>query len=153
MEPEMKKFAALALVAATLTAPLHGQPAPSQPAPAAAPAPLGPNTFIAFAGQVVTNLDQGRAGLVWDRSAPGFKASTPKDRFVADVARKREQTGKIVSRQWASVTRSTTTANGRQQPLVIVTFIATTDKRATYNEIIQFTASTENAWQLANYTY
>lgn len=151
----MKKFAAVALATLALSTSLNAQPAP-QPSRAAQPAQQafpGPNLFIAFAGQVVTNLDQGRAGVVWDRSAAGFKASTPKDRFAADVTRKREQTGRIVSRQWAGVTRSTVSANGRQQPLVVVTFVATTDKRATYNEIVQFTLEPDNNWHLANYTY
>ncbi|MGE3690799.1 MAG: DUF4019 domain-containing protein [Novosphingobium sp.] len=150
----MKKFATLALAAVVLASPLAAQQQPARSAQQTQPAAFpGPNMFLAFAGQVVTNLDQGRAALVWDRAAASFKASTAKDRFVADVSRKREQTGKIVSRQWANVARSTISANGRQQPLIVVTFTATTDKRATYNEIVQFTPGPDNAWQLANYTY
>ena len=147
----MKKFAALALATAALTSTLHAQPAPQgQPAQQQA---LGPNAFINFAVQAVTNLDQGRAGLVYDRSSAGFKASTTKERFVADITRKREQVGPIVNRQWSSVSRSTITANGRQQPLVVVTLTATTDKRQTYNEIVQFTLEPDNGWHIANYTF
>ena len=45
---------------------------------AAAPQSLGPDAFIAFAAQAVSNLDQGRAALVYDRSSAGFKASIAK---------------------------------------------------------------------------
>jgi hypothetical protein len=148
----MKKFAALALASVVLASTLQAQSSQPQGQQVRQQA-LGPNAFVIFAVQAVNNLDQGRAGLVYDRSSAGFKASTTRDRFVADVARKREQIGKIVNRQWSSVSRSTISANGRQQPLVVVTLVATSDKRQAYNEIVQFTLEPDNTWHLANYTF
>lgn len=163
----MKKFAALAFASAIMASNLQAQPAaapqpqgqqpqgqqPARQGQPAQPQALGPNAFVVFAVQAANNLDQGRAGIVYDRSAAGFKASTTKDRFVADIARKREQVGKIVGRQWSSVTRSVVNANGRQQPLIVVTLITTNDKRQTFNEIVQFTLEPDNGWHLANYTF
>lgn len=150
----MKKFAALALTSAVLASNAQAQPAPQgQQAQQVNQRELAPNAFVAFALQAAGNLDQGRAALVYDRSAAGFKASTSKDRFVADVTRKREQVGRIVNRQWSGVTRSAINANGRQQPLVIVTLITTNDKRQTFNEIVQFTLEPDNGWHIANYTF
>ena len=145
-------LAALALASAALASNLQAQPA-QQAQQAAAPQSLGPDAFIAFAAQAVSNLDQGRAALVYDRSSAGFKASIAKDRFVGDIARKRDQVGKIVTRQWIGVSRSSINANGRQQPLVIVTLVATNAARQSFNETVQFTLEPDNGWHIANYTF
>ena len=135
----MKYLAALALVA--LSAPAI--------TPAFAQAVAGPETFTAFAAQVAANVDQGRAGLVWDRASEALKSNTPKDRFVSQIVRKQQQNGATVSRVWQSVVRSTVTG-GRGQ-LVTVTFVVNTNRNTSYNEVVQFTAERDNLWRTSAY--
>ncbi len=118
-------------------------------APAFAQAVAGPETFVAFASQVATNVDQGRAGLVWDRSSQAMKSATPKDRFVSQVVRKQQQNGAVVARAWQSIVRSGG-AGGRGQ-MVTVTFIVTTNKNTNFNEVIQFTFEQGNVWRTSAY--
>jgi hypothetical protein len=135
----MKYLAALALAA--LSAPAI--------TPAFAQAVGGPETFTAFAAQVATNVDQGRAALVWDRASEALKTSTPKDRFVSQIVRKQQQNGATVSRVWQSVVRSSVTG-GRGQ-LITVTFVVNTNKNTSYNEVVQFTAERDNLWRTSAY--
>lgn len=145
----MKYLAVIAL--AVISAPAYAQaPAPAPaPAPAQAPAVAGPETFVAFATQVATNVDQGRAGLVWDRASQALKSATPKDRFVSQIVRKQQQNGATVSRVWQSVVRSTM-ADGRGQ-LVTVTFVVNTNKNTSFNEVIQFMTEQNNLWRTSAY--
>lgn len=118
-------------------------------APASAQAVAGPETFVSFATQVATNVDQGRAGLVWDRSSQALKTATPKDRFVSQIVRKQQQNGAVVARAWQSIVRSGGTG-GRGQ-MVTVTFIVTTSKNTNFNEVIQFTVERDNLWRTSAY--
>ena len=117
--------------------------------PAIAQVAGGPENFVAFATQVATNIDQGRAALVWDRASQSLKSNTPKDRFVEQVTRKQRQNGATVTRNWQSVVRSGVTG-GRGQ-LVTVTFTVTTDRNTSYSEVIQFIAEQENVWRTSTY--
>ncbi len=131
----MKYLAALALAAIS--------------APAFAQVASGPETFVAFATQVATNVDQGKAALVWDRASQSMKSNTSKDRFVDQVARKQRQNGTTVTRNWQSIVRSGVTG-GRGQ-LVTVTFTVTTNRNTSYSEVIQFIAEQENVWRTSTY--
>lgn len=131
----MKYLAAIALAAVST--------------PVLAQAVAGPDSFVTFASQVASNVDQGRAGLVWDRASPELKSSTPKDRFVSQIVRKQQQNGTAVSRVWQSVVRSS--GNGGQQQMVTVTFSVTTNKNTTYSEVIQFIAAQGNLWRTSAY--
>jgi hypothetical protein len=145
----MKKLALLPLLIAA--APLQAQQGTAPQAGAGTP-----NMFLQFSSQVVINLDQGRAATVWDRSSASFKGSVTKERFVADISRKRQQTGAIIARSWVSVSRTSVSSGGRNavpQPMIVVTFEDTTEKHETHNEIVQFTLESDNLWHLANYTY
>ena len=135
----MKYLAALALAA--LSAPAI--------TPAFAQAVAGPETFTAFASQVAINVDQGRAGLVWDRASDALKSNTPKDRFVSQIVRKQQQNGATVSRVWQSVVRSSVTG-GRGQ-LVTVTFVVNTNRNTSFTEVVQFTAERDNLWRTSAY--
>lgn len=135
----MKYLAALAIAA--LSAPAI--------TPAFAQVAAGPETFTAFAAQVAANVDQGRAGLVWDRASEALKSNTPKDRFVSQIVRKQQQNGATVSRVWQSVVRSSVTG-GRGQ-LVTVTFVVNTNRNTSYNEVVQFTAERDNLWRTSAY--
>ncbi|MEP6868840.1 MAG: DUF4019 domain-containing protein [Novosphingobium sp.] len=137
----MKYWPALALVG--LAAPLSAQNAPD------------PNQFYNFAAQVVGNVDQGRAAVVWDRSAAEMKSQVPKDRFVAQIAANKASRGGVVARSWQSVVRSvvrSATAPTGQVPVVIVTFTSTTNKNVSYNEVVTFALGKDNLWHTFNYS-
>jgi len=126
-----------------LAAPLSAQNAPD------------PNQFYNFAVQVVGNIDQNRAALVWDRSSPEMKAQLPKDRFVAQIAANKASRGAVVGRTWQSVARSvvrSTTAPTGQVPVVIVTFTSTTNKNVSFNEVVTFSYGKDNLWHTFNYS-
>lgn len=116
--------------------------------PAFAQAVAGPETFVAFATQVATNVDQGRAALVWDRSSQAMKSATPKDRFVSQVTRKQQSNGTPVARVWQSVVRSAVSNGNRPGgQMVTVTFQVTTNKNTSYNEVVQFIMEQDNLWR------
>ncbi|MEP7222607.1 MAG: DUF4019 domain-containing protein [Novosphingobium sp.] len=108
-----------------------------------------------FAAQVVNNVDQGRAALVWDRSAAEMKAQIPKARFIEQIAANKASRGPVVSRAWQSVVRSTirsATAPTGQVPVAIVTFTSTTNKSVSYNEVVTFSYGKDNLWHTFNYS-
>ena len=120
--------------------------------PAFAQAVSTPDTFVAFASQVANNIDRNQAGVVWDRASPTLKSSQPKDRFLARILDKQQKNGATVSREWQSVIRTVgNTGADAQRPMVTVTFIVTTNKRLSYNEVIQFVLGQNNLWQTASY--
>jgi Protein of unknown function (DUF4019) len=136
----MKFLPAVAFAAIATTA--HAQAVPN------------PATFIAFATQVTNNIDQQRAGLVWDRASDMLKGRIPKDRFVAQILDRQQRNGATVSREWQSIIRTTVTISDQplvQRPMVTVTFLVTTNKRISYNEVIQFTIGQDNLWHTASY--
>lgn len=138
----MKKFAAALVL--LLAVPARGQQA--QPDPA---------QFLAFGLQVTNNLEQGRAGVVWDRASAAFKASIPKDRFIAQATQNHQMRGTVVSRVWQSITRRNVRVSERpvvERPLIIVTFASTTNKNVTFYETVQFSLEADNLWHTANYT-
>ncbi len=137
----MKYWAVFAV--AGFAAPLSAQTAPD------------PNQFYNFAAQVVSNVDQGRAAMVWDRSAAQMKAQVPKDRFVAQIAANKASRGAVVARSWQSVVRSvvrSADAPTGQVPVVIVTFTSTTNKNVSYNEVVTFSFGKDNLWHTFNYS-
>ena len=123
--------------------------------PALAQAVPNPDTFVAFATQVASNIDRQQAALVWDRSSPMLKGNIPKDRFLARVLDKQQRNGTTVSREWQSVVRSQVAAtndqNGPQTPMVTVTFVVTTNRRLSFNEVIQFVLGQDKLWHTAAY--
>jgi len=142
VELNMKYWPAIALFAAVTT-------------PAAAQTMPDPNQFLVFASQVAINVDQGRAALVWDRSAPALKAQIQKDRFVAQLAASKASRGAVVARAWQSVVRSVVRAVDvptGQVPVVIVTFTSTTNKNISYNEVVTFSFGKDNLWHTYNYS-
>lgn len=144
----MKYLAALALAVVSTPVLAQGQ------APAQAPAVAGPETFIAFATQVATNVDQGRAAIVWDRASQALKSSTPKDRFISQIQRKQQSNGTPVARAWQSVVRSAVNSSGRagnQGQMVTVTFLVTTSRNTSYSEVIQFIVEPDNLWRTSAY--
>ncbi len=120
--------------------------------PAFAQAAPNPDTFFAFASQVATNIDRNQAGVVWDRASPTLKSSQPKDRFIARILDKQQKNGATVSRDWQSVIRTFGNSGAEaQRPMVTVTFVVTTNKRLSYNEVIQFVLGQDNLWHTAAY--
>ena len=120
--------------------------------PAFAQAAANPDTFVAFANQVATNIDRQQAGVVWDRASPTLKSSQPKDRFIARILEKQQRNGATVAREWQSIVRTfATTGAEAQLPMVTVTFVVTTNKRLSYNEVIQFVFGQDNLWHTAAY--
>ena len=120
--------------------------------PALAQAVPNPDTFLAFATQVASNIDRNQAGLVWDRASPTLKSSQPKDRFLARILDKQQKNGTTVSREWQSVVRTFGNSGAdAQRPMVTVTFVVTTNKRLSYNEVVQFVFGQDNLWHTASY--
>ena len=123
-------------------------------APAFAQAVAGPETFVTFATQVAGNVDSGRAALVWDRASQALKTSTPRDRFVSQIARKQQSNGTPVARAWQSIVRSALNPTGRsgnQGQMVTVTFLVTTNRNTSYSEVIQFVIEPDNLWRTSAY--
>lgn len=120
--------------------------------PALAQSVPTPDTFYAFANQVATNIDRNQAGIVWDRASPTLKSSQPKDRFLARILDKQQRNGATVSREWQSIVRTFGNSGAdAQRPMVTVTFVVTTNKRLSYNEVIQFVFGQDNLWHTASY--
>ena len=120
--------------------------------PALGQAVPNPDTFTTFASQVANNIDRNQAGLVWDRASPTLKSSQPKDRFLARILDKQQKNGATVSREWQSIVRTFGNSGAdAQRPLVTVTFLVTTNKRISYNEVIQFVLGQDNLWHTASY--
>ena len=66
-----------------------------------------------------------------------------------------QKNGTPVSRQWYSIARSAVPDSEQpnvQRPMVTVTFITTTNKGTSYNEIIQFVLGADNLWHTAGYS-
>jgi len=134
------KFFLPTIAIAVLASPALGQAVPN------------PETFMAFASQVANNIDRNQAGLVWERSSPTLKSSQPKDRFLARILDKQKKNGTTVSREWQSVVRTFGDSGAdAQRPMVTVTFLVTTNKRISYNEVIQFVLGQDNLWHTASY--
>ena len=120
--------------------------------PAFAQAVPAPDTFVAFASQVANNIDRNQASLVWDRASPTLKNSQPKDGFLARILDKQQKNGATVAREWQSIVRTIGNSGAdAQRPMVTVTFVVTTNKRLSYNEVIQFVLGQDNLWHTASY--
>lgn len=120
--------------------------------PAFAQAVPTPDTFFAFASQVASNIDRNQASVVWDRASPTLKSTQPKDRFLARILDKQQKNGTTVSREWQSIVRTPgSSGTDAQRPMVTVTFVVTTNKRISYNEVIQFVFGQDNLWHTAAY--
>lgn len=120
--------------------------------PAIAQVNATPDSFVTFANQVATNIDRNQAGLVWDRASPTFKSGQPKDRFLARILDKQQKNGATVSREWQSVVRTFGNSGAdAQRPMVTITFVVTTNKRLSYNEVIQFVLGQDNLWRTASF--
>ncbi|RDD80094.1 DUF4019 domain-containing protein [Dyella tabacisoli] len=145
-------FAAHAQQAAKATAPPQATntPTPEQQAQLAKQ-----NQQMAQAAtQVAQQIDQNKAGDIWDGASTIAKTVATRDAFIKQTAADRKTLGTVKTRTVVAVTRSQ--SNGQKIPagVYINVVFATEFSNATQpvRELISFHLDGDNTWRLAGYT-
>lgn len=104
--------------------------------------------------QVLKQIDDGRAGDVWEAAAPFVKAKFPKAELAATLQQSRQTVGSVTARTWASVNRvrygqdTTTTPAGLYANVDYSTRLA--DGRTVF-ELVSFRQEADGSWRLTGY--
>lgn len=158
------KFLLPALLLSTAFA-AHAQ----QASKAATPAPQAANTLTPeqqaqltkqnqqmaqAATAVAQEIDQNKAGDIWDGASTVAKTVATRDTFIKQAATDRKTLGTVKSRTVAAVTR--TQSNGQKIPAgeYINVVFSTEFSKATQpvRELVSFHLDGDNTWRLAGYT-
>jgi hypothetical protein len=123
-------------------------------APTAAQTIPEPGQILGAAVQTVQALDQNQAGQIWDGASPVMKNSVSKDRFIALVAQRQAQNGRIQGREWQSVNRLHVTTAKPNVPVgeyLSITFTGINKNRSISHESVSFTLDADKVWRLVGY--
>lgn len=106
--------------------------------------------------QVAQQVDQGKTGSVWDGASSVAKQAVQRDAFVKQVDADRKQVGKLVSRKFATITRSASQGGAKATPAgyyVNVSFATQfANQKQPIRELISFHLDTDKVWRVAGYT-
>lgn len=145
-----KLLAALLLMAAPTIA---AQPSSAQ-AQAQMQSHLEPSQFVNAAGQIISAIDSGQAGTLWDGGSEVLKASMPRNKFIQEMNSRTQASGRTVSWDWYSIQRVQETNPSAQLPpgnYVSVSITARNQAGAVFNGIISFRHESDGHWRLAGY--
>ena len=111
--------------------------------------------IVAAARQVLSLVDGGRIGEVWEGASPAMKRVVPKGEFVRQLALDRRRLGVVVSRADPAVGRERYAAGGRvpQGAYLNVAFptrFARTE--GAIRELVSFRLDEDRVWRVSGYS-
>ncbi|MBA2079283.1 DUF4019 domain-containing protein [Rhodanobacter sp. PCA2] len=104
--------------------------------------------------QVALQVDQGKTGSVWDGASSVAKQAVQRDAFVKQVDADRKQAGNLVSRKFATITRSASQGGATPAGYYVNVSFATqfANRKQPIRELISFHLDTDKVWRVAGYT-